>query len=153
MGPAAAAKFPVAAGTAVSRRPVMSTTSSATRFPWAVGSTAASGGPGLWTQPLLFPWFCLLCVFQSTQLQIYRYMDLSGILLCWAEQPSLSYVCFTSNILKERNKGIISCGHDPHVSLFHFFKLDLGLSADINRLFLRCLSFHKSIKCEIRNGT
>ena len=62
---------------------------------------------------------CLHCssgstssVFQSTQLQMYRYVELFSILLCWAEEHLLSNGCFTGCRLKGRDKGTVSSHYD-----------------------------------------
>ena len=60
--------------------------------------------------PRLSPFFCLLCVFQSTHLQMHTSEEFSGILLCWEEAPLLSYGSFTGCRLKGRDKGsVLSC--------------------------------------------
>lgn len=67
--------------------------------------------------PLLFPQFYLR-VFQTTDsyLDVQIYVEFSGILLCWAESTLLSNICFTSWILKGKDKGNVS---------FHAMKLTL----------------------------
>ena len=36
---------------------------------------------------------------------MYRCVDLSGVLVCWAEKPMLSFGCFTSSRLDGRDRG------------------------------------------------
>lgn len=42
----------------------------------------------------------------AIHLRMYRCVDLSGLSVCWAEEPLLNYECFTSCRLKGRDKGI-----------------------------------------------
>ena len=51
------------------------TSAPAVRFPEAAGSATMARGPESQALPLLFPWFYLLCVFKSTHLQMYKYVD------------------------------------------------------------------------------
>lgn len=75
----AAAQFP--AGTAVARMQ-----GAVIGFSGAVGSISSVR---LGSEPLR-PLFHIFCVFQSTHPQMYRYSDLSGVPVCWAEKPLLS---------------------------------------------------------------
>lgn len=57
----------------------------ATEFSGAVGSAVMAGvWDGAFAEP---PVLASLCV-QSTHVQMYRCVDLSGILLCWAEKEA-----------------------------------------------------------------
>ena len=49
---------------------------------WGVDLAVMARGLRLQAPPSLFPWFCCLCMFQSTKLQIYKCVDLSSILVC-----------------------------------------------------------------------
>lgn len=51
-------------------------------LPRAAGSATMVGEPGLQVTSLPFLQFCLPCAFQSTYLQMYRCVDLIGILMC-----------------------------------------------------------------------
>lgn len=73
-------------------------------------------GPRLQAPPSLFPWFCRLCMFQSTNFQIYKCVDLSSILVCWTEHPLLNHGCFTSFRWKERDKGSILLHNDADIT-------------------------------------
>ena len=86
-------------------------------LPRTASSATMAREPGLQAPLSLFPQFRLLCVFQSTHLQMYRCVDLSSVLVCWVEEPLLSYGCFTSCGLKSSDKGSISCCHDACVTL------------------------------------
>lgn len=77
---------------------------SATGFSGAVGSPAMVSRLGSWVPPPMLQQFCLLFVLQSTHFQMYRRVELSGILVCWTEEALLSYGCFTSCRLKERDR-------------------------------------------------
>lgn len=83
-----------------------------------MGSNAIPGTSGLrcahsswspWSQelPLLLPWFCHLHQVQFTHLQIYRCMNISSMLVCGAEKPSLVYGCSAGCNLEGRDKGSI----------------------------------------------
>ena len=52
----------------------------ATGFSWASGLAAVAGRPGFRAPPLLFPWFCLLCVFSSPT---FRYTDVWNSPTSW----------------------------------------------------------------------
>ena len=65
----------------------------------------------------LCPLTCLLCVAQSTHLQVYRLVEFSSILVCWAESPLLSCGYFTGCRWKARDKGSNSCHHYADSSL------------------------------------
>lgn len=80
----------------------------ATRFSEAAGSATVVRGLRPWALSPLAPWFSLLRAFQSTCLHIGRCVDLSGILVCWAEGPLLSSASSTDCRLKGRNKSF-SC--------------------------------------------
>ena len=80
----------------------------ATGFSVAVGSIAMVRGLWVQTLSLLFPQFPFLYVIQSTHLLMYRCLEFSVILLCWAEAALLSYGCFNSCRLKGRDKSSFS---------------------------------------------
>ena len=61
---------------------------------------ALSGEPGLWVPAPLFPWPRLLCLFQSTHLQMYGYVELLGILVRLVEAPLSSCGCSTGCIMR-----------------------------------------------------
>lgn len=61
-----------------------------------------AGRLGMQTPLLLLLWFHLLYVFPST-IRCIRCVDLSSILVCWAEVP-LSYGCFTRCSLKGKEE-------------------------------------------------
>ena len=105
VGPiATASHFPVATGTTAARR-LESCALLLLLLPSSLGLWLSCHGRGLgsWALLPLIPQFRLLCVFQSTHLQMYRCVDLSRVLVCWAEEPLLSYGCFTSRRLKGRD--------------------------------------------------
>lgn len=70
----------------------------------AAGSVTIAAGSDLSWETLLVSQFCLLNVFQSTHFCVYRCVDISGILVCWAGEPLWSYERFTSFRLKERQR-------------------------------------------------
>lgn len=71
-------------------RVVCTTSPATTRFSGA--QTAATARElRFQAPPSLFPWFCLLFMFQSTHFQIYKREDRSSILLRWIEHPLLNH--------------------------------------------------------------
>lgn len=65
-----------------------------------------------WTLLLLLLWFCCFYEVQSIHPQMYKCMDLSGILVGLAEDPLLDFGCCTSCNLKGRDKVNESHHHD-----------------------------------------
>ena len=82
---------------------------------WGVGLSCHGWGFSFTGTALTVSWFWLLCMFQSTHLWTYRCVDLSIVLVCWAEETLLNYECFTSCRLKERGTGSVSCCYYANV--------------------------------------
>lgn len=75
----------------------------------------------------VFLQFHLPCVFQSTHLWMTRCVELSRILVCWAEELLMTYGCFTGCRLKGRDKGSMSGLHDAGITLHtfnHFYNFE-----------------------------
>ena len=83
-------------------------------------------GSGLWAPPLCIP----LYVFRSTYLQMYKHVSLSGVLVSWAEEPLLSYGCFTSCRLKGGDKGSVS--HHDNADIILGISLEFCLLQEFN---------------------
>ena len=106
-GPAAAAVTPCGCEHCCSWEAAVTGTVSrdATGFSARSATVARFQGSGH-EPPWLSPFFCLLCVFQSTYLQMYTSEEFSGVLMCWEEAPLLSYGCFAGCRVKGRDKGV-----------------------------------------------
>lgn len=82
---------------------------------------------GMWPQPL-WPGTRIVGTISAVSLvppplcvpiypcQMHRCMDLSSILLCWAEEPLLSYGCLTRCRLKGIDKGTIPQCYDAAIT-------------------------------------
>ena len=66
---------------------------------------------------------------QSTQLQMYRCMGLSGILVCCAENPLLVYRCPTGCNLEMRDKGNNSLHRNSDVTQDPIFSIWISSTA------------------------
>lgn len=86
----------------------------------AVDSARVAKELGLWTLSMFSPLFQLPYALQFTHLQMHWYVDLSGILVCWAEELLSGYRYLTSYRLKGRKKGIISLWDDAYVTYATF---------------------------------
>ena len=87
-GSAAAAWFPLAAGTAAAGKLELCTPPPQpplNSFSDVCSSTVVKE-PGLWALPHLVP-LIPPPMYHSIHLQMYRCVDLSGTLVCWAEEP------------------------------------------------------------------
>ena len=64
-------------------------------------------GMGSQAPPILFPISTSSMCPSTTPppFLMYRCVDLSGVLACWAEKPMLSFGCFTSSRLNGRDRG------------------------------------------------
>ena len=117
-----AARFPMATSTTAARRPDL----------YALPLLLLLGFLGLWSQL----WrqegqdckHHLCCFLSSTSpmcstppLLDVQMWELFSILVCWEEQPLMSYRCFTGCRLKGRDKGSISCLHDADITLLFIF--------------------------------
>lgn len=97
--------------------------------------------------PPLFPQFCLFYEFISTHLQMYKRVDLSSILMCWAAEPLLNYACFTSYRQKGRGKGTVSYYHNADITVsycvlrvLHIVQICLLANTCFANVFLQSLA-------------
>ena len=77
------------------------------------GASAVSRMAWVWVPPGLLQQLRFFCLFQSTHLQEYRWVEFSGALECWIEESSLTYQCFTVCKLKVIKS--VSHHHDADV--------------------------------------
>ena len=93
------------------------------------------GEPGPWAPPLLLSWTHLLCVSQSTHLQMFKCLGYFSILGCWVKAPLpkvLGYWHFVGYRLARRDKDYISFCHDDDITVQ-------------NSVFLCCPAYHSFV--------
>ena len=100
---------------------------------WALPPFCLLSSLGLWAQLLQLGvriagttstvhLVCLLCVFQSTHLYMYRCVELFSIMVCWTEETLLSYGNFTGYTLKGWDKRSATGCRDADITcLFNRF--------------------------------